>query len=68
MKFPNGWNVTTQDDHCGNYHVYPVNDLKDHHCENCWCKPTVDHFSPNLLVHNSMDRREEYETGKRKSH
>ena len=46
--------------------VYPLNDLREHDPDNaaCWCGPTYDE---GVLVHNSMDRREEYETGRRVS-
>lgn len=42
-------------------HVYPKDDLRDHEDENCWCKPTDDE---GLIVHHSMDKREDYENGK----
>lgn len=45
-------------------HVLPINDLKEHEeSESCWCNPEYDE---GVIIHNSMDRREEYETGKRK--
>lgn len=49
-------------------HVYPLNDLKDHVIEgpDCWCHPEPDHIYPNVIVHNSMDGREQYETKERK--
>ena len=47
-------------------HVYPVNDLRTHFLEGftCWCAPREE---DGVIVHNSMDRREEYEQG-RKAH
>lgn len=47
------------------WHIYPVDDLKEHEVEGdrCWCNPTED---GSTLVHKSMDGREDYETGKRK--
>ncbi len=48
------------------WHVYPINDLRDHDVEGgvgCWCKPLED--EEGIIVHNSMDRREGYETGKK---
>ena len=48
------------------YHVYPINDLRPHNTENglnCWCNPIEDE---GVIVHNSMDEREKYETGERK--
>ena len=47
-------------------HVVPVNDLREHSCDKdkpCWCKPIEDE---GVIVHNSMDQRELYETGQRK--
>lgn len=50
------------------YHVLPINDLKEHSEDDdilCWCKSTVeDHEKGQLIIHNSMDGREKYETGK----
>jgi hypothetical protein len=51
-------------------HVYPLNDLRDHLIgddDECWCNPVPDSEYPTLLVHNSMDGREQYETKERKS-
>ena len=48
------------------WHVFPINDLRDHSIENgadCWCKPYED--EEGVIIHNSMDGREDYETGKR---
>ncbi len=48
------------------YHVYPINDLREHSTDTdkpCWCKPREE---DGIIVHNSMDRREEFETGERK--
>ena len=44
--------------------VSPLNDLREHDPDNaaCWCGPTYD---DGVLVHHSMDRREEYEEGRR---
>lgn len=47
------------------YHVVPINDLREH-CsdgEQCWCKPREE---DGVIVHNSMDGREKFETGERK--
>lgn len=45
------------------FHVLPVNDLKEHiESRDCWCKPRED---DGVIVHNSMDRREEYEQGRK---
>ena len=54
-------------------HVYPVDDLRehvtsDHMGARCWCKPAEEEVNGGLLViHNSMDRREEYEQGRKPS-
>lgn len=49
------------------FHVYPVADLRPHKTdgEPCWCKPVENEYG--VIVHNSMDRREEYENGRRHS-
>lgn len=48
---------------CGGWHVYPVNDLREHDLNgNCWCKPTLDE---GVWLHHSMDGREAFETGER---
>ena len=49
-------------------HVTPVDDLREHESSpGCWCKPTQDAEEPGLWVHHSMDRREEYEEGRKLS-
>lgn len=45
-------------------HVYPTNDLREHSVSNCWCRPIDD---DGVMVHNSLDGREEFERGDRKS-
>ena len=45
-------------------HIYPIGDLKEHITEGfpdevCWCDPII--TEDGLLVHNSLDGREEYE-------
>lgn len=45
--------------------VIPLDDLRDHvHNGSCWCKPTED---DGVLVHHSVDRREEFEEGRKLS-
>ena len=54
----------------GSVHIVPVNDLREHVIEpdvTCWCQPTLDE-EDNIWVHNSMDGREDYESGARKPH
>jgi hypothetical protein len=49
------------------YHIVPTNDLREHRTDSgihCWCRPKQD--EDGLIVHNSMDGREKYETGMRK--
>lgn len=54
------WLVTPTDE---GVHVTPEEDLRDHPFSmTCWCRPTRD---DNVLVHHSMDRREEFERGER---
>jgi hypothetical protein len=49
-------------------HVIPINDLREHTASvGCWCKPTEDDEWPDVWVHHSMDRREDYEAGKEKN-
>lgn len=54
-----GWLATAQ-------YVVPIEDLKYHDAgkKSCWCHPILNN---GLLIHNSMDKREEYERKKRKS-
>lgn len=48
-------------------HVLPIDDLKPHEVSpRCWCGPTPDDDAPSVLVHHSMDKREEFEQGERK--
>lgn len=49
------------------FHIVPVGDLRDHEADpSCWCKPSEDTEDPGIWVHNSMDRREDYEMGRMK--
>jgi hypothetical protein len=48
------------------WHVYPLNDLREHITdgeEPCWCRPVI---AEGVIIHNSMDGREAFETGERK--
>lgn len=48
-------------------HVLPIGDLREHsQSYACWCRPTRDEDEPRVIIHNSMDRREEYERGRAK--
>lgn len=58
-----GWAVVIRDD--GVPCVYPLEDLRPHAIDgDCWCRPF---FVDHILVHNAMDRREEYERGRKMS-
>ncbi|MDO8533521.1 MAG: hypothetical protein Q7S17_02105 [Xanthobacteraceae bacterium] len=53
------------------WHVVPVDDIRehdDHLCRGkCWCRPEIIEDGINyIVVHNSADGREAYETGQRK--
>jgi hypothetical protein len=49
-------------------HVMPRDDLREHTSSvDCWCRPTPDAEEPSVIVHHSMDRREEYEEGRKSS-
>ena len=53
------------------FHVVPRNDLREHDCNRmeCWCRPTLNDEEDGgyIVVHNSMDGREYFETGERKA-
>lgn len=43
-------------------------DLREHiESGDCWCNPIQDPEYPGVWIHNSMDRREEYETVRKMS-
>ena len=47
-------------------HVTPVDDLRPHdYTSKCWCRPVEDVAEPDMWMHNSLDGREEFETGER---
>ena len=48
-------------------HVVPINDLKSHVTvgRQCWCNPKLEEDGA-LIIHNSADGREKFETGERK--
>lgn len=47
--------------------VTPRDDLREHiDGMDCWCRPERHPEFLTIVIHNSMDRREEYETGKRR--
>jgi len=51
------------------WHIYPVNDLREHETESCscWCNPEYDE-EDDLFIHNALDQREKYESGELKEH
>lgn len=51
-----------------NIHTMPLNDLREHvDSPDCWCRPTEDSEAVGLFIHHSLDRREEYEQGRKPS-
>ena len=52
------WEAALEPD--GSRHVRPMNDLRPHGDEDCWCRPYDD---DGVWIHNSMDRRELVERG-----
>ena len=53
-------------------HVVPLNDWREHTVDTpCWCNPTLDTGEKwdrdIVFVHHSMDKREEYEEGRKPS-
>lgn len=63
-----GWGVYVEMvDATPQAHVTPNNDLQEHvHTPECWCQPDW-HEDGEVWVHNSKDRREEFEQGRRPS-
>lgn len=48
----------------GNWHMTPINDLKDHINKGtwCWCEPVIeDRIEGALVIHNAADGREFWE-------
>lgn len=48
-------------------HVYRLHDVREHiidEVEPCWCDPIL--TEDGVVVHNSVDEKEKYETGERK--
>ena len=47
----------------GEHHVIPIDDLRPHdESTTCFCGPTEE---DGVQVHHSIDRREDYETGRK---
>lgn len=50
---------------CMKYHVLPIGDVYEHTEDvNCWCAPRNEE---DIIIHNSFDRREEFENGRKVS-
>lgn len=47
-------------------HVIPIDDLREHGIDYCWCRPTLEPDEP-VLVHHAADNREAFERGERKA-
>lgn len=51
-------------------HVIPDNDLREHETNpSCWCHPVEDDETDDdeyVLIHQSLDRREDYQLGQRR--
>ena len=52
MAIQDGWVLYAQ--------LMPINDIKEHEFIGCWCIPKLN--KDGLLVHNSADKREEFES------
>jgi hypothetical protein len=59
------WAVYEQD--TGDRHVMPLEDLKPHIYQECWCCPKRDATDDYIVIHNAMDEREQYEQGRKLS-
>lgn len=66
LPFPNGWQSIEL---ASGFHVVPLNDLREHTEDDCWCNPTITEEPPypNIVSHHAMDKREEYEEGRKPS-
>jgi hypothetical protein len=54
-----GWQIVKNE---GYRHILPVGE--EHQLEECKCNPIVD---DDLIIHNSYDKRESYENGRKMS-
>ena len=57
-----------RDDRPQPIHVYPEADLREHDTSgrDCWCCPEIDHENGTpIIIHNSGDGREHFETRRR---
>jgi len=50
-------------------HIIPIDDYREHFVSiDCWCSPKRDDEEYELIIHNSMDGREKYQSGEIKYH
>jgi hypothetical protein len=64
-----GWiHIYVQGRPSGDVHLVPLDDLRTHDEECCWCRPRDETLSDGsvLTIHNSLDGREAYERGELK--
>lgn len=61
--FATGWQII---DFKGARHVMPSDEAQRHFPSDCPCRPLSDPEDPSVIVHNSYDGREAFETGERK--
>lgn len=57
-----GWRV--EDDGLGAVHVLPEGDCYEHSTDPdrpCGCQPRIERYRRRLIIHNSADRREQFE-------
>lgn len=68
--FVHGWFTDENDDPFDtDVHVLPANDLKPHETSRrCWCCPAEDTEAPCVVVHNSLDQREQHQHGGKPAH
>ena len=52
-------------EHEGEQHVIPRRDDRLHTWTGCACRPEPNEEQPSVIVHNSFDGREAFETGER---
>ena len=56
--------ITTPNWRTDGCQVWPDKDLREHQLDStCWCNAFLD---DGILIHNAMDKREQYECGERK--
>lgn len=62
LRAGRGWVSLPMHD-CERVHVVPLDDRREHVTDSgaCWCCPTSDAITPQVLVHHSMDGREAHE-------